>query len=190
MLIFTGAAVLAGNTLYPVFLRLAIWSLSKVVRKNAEMHHSLSFLLQHPRRCYLLLFPSRMTWVLFAAQVGINLVTWIFWVLLNINQPVVDLGVPGGQRAIDGLYSALGLRSSGFYIMEIADMSPALQFFFLVIMYISAFPLIVSLRQSNIYEERSLGQDDRSKYAIDNEGQPQQSGSQVGVCIMFSRTDH
>ncbi|KAK5172204.1 uncharacterized protein LTR77_003842 [Saxophila tyrrhenica] len=183
VLILTGTAILAGNTLYPVFLRLAVWTLSKVVRKQTELHHSLSFLLQHPRRCYLLLFPGKSTWNLFIVQVSITLVTWIFWILLNIDQPIVDPGFGGGQRAMDGLYQALGLRSCGFYIVEMRYMAPALQFFFLVVMYISAYPIIMSLRSTNIYEERSLGQDDRSKYAVDDEGRPRQSQSQLGVHI-------
>ena len=61
---------------------------------------------------------------------------------------------------MDGLYQAHALRAAGFYIIVIDQIAPALQIFYLVVMYLSAFPIILSLRQSNIYEERSLGQDD------------------------------
>ncbi|KAK3719147.1 hypothetical protein LTR37_004711 [Vermiconidia calcicola] len=183
VLIITGAAILAGNTFYPVFLRLCVWLLSKAVRKNSELHHSLSFLLQHPRRCYLLLFPAKNTWILFGSQVAITLTAWIFWVLLNIDQPAVDPGFPPGPRTMDGLYQALGLRSCGFYVVHISDLAPALQFFYLLVMYISAFPVLMSLRHTNIYEERSLGQDDRSKFGTDAEGRQRGSQSQLGVHI-------
>src|SRR5690606_23559839 len=42
----------AGNTLYPVFLRLVVWTISKLAPKNASIQEPLSFLLKHPRRCY------------------------------------------------------------------------------------------------------------------------------------------
>lgn len=59
-------AILAGGVMYPVFLRLFIWLFSHCVSRGSELHHSLIFLLHHPRRCYLLLFPSTSTWFLFA----------------------------------------------------------------------------------------------------------------------------
>jgi len=64
MLIMTFLAF-AGNTCYPVFLRLVIWTMSQIVRKNSSLGEPLQFLLDHPRRCYTLLFPSTPTWILF-----------------------------------------------------------------------------------------------------------------------------
>ena len=179
ILIVTGAAILGGNTLYPVFLRLCIWLLHKAVRKGTELHHSLSFLLQHPRRCYILLFPKKNTWILLTVQVSISLIAWIFWILLSIDQPAVQ-AMPAGQRAMDGLYQAVGLRSAGFYIIEMRNIAPALKFLYMIVMYVSAFPFIMSLRSSNIYEERSLGQEDESKYGS-GDGSKKQPGSNLMV---------
>jgi Trk-type K+ transport system membrane component len=53
-----GFEILAGNVAFPIFLRLIIWTLSKIVRKNSRLHESLTFLLDHPRRCFFYLFPS------------------------------------------------------------------------------------------------------------------------------------
>lgn len=58
-----------------------------------------------------------------------------------------------------GLFQALGTRFGGLYVVDPSDVAPALQIMYLVAMYMSAFPVIVSLRQTNIYEERSLGID-------------------------------
>lgn len=67
------------------------------------------------------------------------------------------------------------------YIITISEVAPALQFFYLVVMYISAYPIIMSLRATNIYEERSLGQTDSSKYGRDSQEDGNASKSQLGV---------
>jgi Trk-type K+ transport system membrane component len=179
-------AILAGGVMYPVFLRLFIWLFSHCVSRGTELHYSLIFLLHHPRRCYLLLFPSTSTWFLFAAQVTLNLTAWIFWILLSIRHPPIGSDAPDGQGVMDGLFQAHALRSAGFNITDISAISPALQFFYMAITYVSAFPVIMSLRQSNVYEERSLGQSDSSKfYGAEESGKSAQI-SQVGVCLSHS----
>lgn len=50
--------ILAGNVAFPMLLRLVIWVLSKVVPKHGRRHETLTFLLDHPRRCFFYLFPS------------------------------------------------------------------------------------------------------------------------------------
>jgi len=133
------------------------------------------------------LFPGKNTWYLFGAQVLIIMVTWILWMVLNIDQPNIDPGISGGQRTMEGLYQAVGLRACGYYIIEMRYIAPALQFLFMVVMYISAFPVMMSLRSTNIYEERSLGQNDKSKYGIDDDSGSKQNESQLGVCTSTPR---
>lgn len=166
ILICTGIGILPGNTLYPVFLRTTIWGLSKVVSAGSKMHHSLLFLLQHPRRCYLFLFPARDTYILLAVQITINLAAWILFIVLNIHYTPVDPLIPAGFRVFQGLYQSISLRASGFYVVLISDVAPSLQFFYMIVMYISAFPNIMSLRQSNVYEERCLEQTNENKSQI------------------------
>lgn len=163
VLIFTGMIILTGNTLYPVFLRGTIWALSKMVPEHSEMHHALTFLLHHPQRCYLFLFPAKNTYILLFTQIAINLTAWALFIILNINYTPIDPLIPSGLRIFQGLCQAHGLRASGFYITLISDVAPTLQFFYMVAMYISAFPIIMSIRTSNVYEERSIGQDDENK---------------------------
>jgi len=180
--IFTGMVILTGNTLYPVFLRGSIWLLSKLVPRGSEMHHSLMFLLHHPRRCYLFLFPAKNTYVLLVTQIAINLTAWVLFLILNMNYTPVDPLIPPGLRVFQGLYQAHGLRASGFYIVLISDVTPALQFFYMVAMCISAFPIIMSVRTTNVYEERSIGQDDESKSqaALNNQDKREKADSKLG----------
>ena len=101
--------------------------------------------------------------MLLFVQIAINLTAWFLYIILDINYTPIDPLIPTGLRWFQGLYQAHGLRASGFYIISIGNIAPALQFFYIVTMYISAFPIILSIRQTNIYEERSIGQDDQSK---------------------------
>ncbi|GKT51833.1 high-affinity potassium transport protein [Colletotrichum spaethianum] len=64
MLVMTFLAF-AGNTCYPVFLRLVIWIAYRLASETSQAKEALRYLLEHPRRCYTLLFPSRPTWILF-----------------------------------------------------------------------------------------------------------------------------
>ena len=51
------------------------------------------------------------------------------------------------------------MRTSGFSIIGMTDIAPALLVVYTGAMYISGLPIIVSIRSSNVYEEKSLGID-------------------------------
>jgi Trk-type K+ transport system membrane component len=67
LLITMGFLILAGNTCYPIFLRLIVWTMLKIVERFdgeawAERAATLRFLLNHPRRCYTNLFRNPQHW--------------------------------------------------------------------------------------------------------------------------------
>jgi hypothetical protein len=65
MLLTMSLLILAGNTCYPLFLRLIVWTVYKILPDNEDWTGSrdtLKFLLDHPRRCYTNMFPSEHTW--------------------------------------------------------------------------------------------------------------------------------
>lgn len=64
MLIPMGFLILAGNTAFPIVLRLFIWLVSMFVPSQSRTYETLRFLLDHPRRCFVYLFPARQTWFL------------------------------------------------------------------------------------------------------------------------------
>ena len=155
-LIVIGGASLAGNTFFPSFLRLAIWITAKIVPARSRLHQSLSFLLQHPRRCFTLLFPSTSTWYLTAIQAGLHLLLWIFWIVLQIDYPTIT-DISPGNRVMAGLFQALGVRTAGLFIISMSDIAPALLVLYTAAMYISGLPVILWIRSTNVYEEISLG---------------------------------
>lgn len=156
ILIIAGALALVGQTQFPIFLRFTIWTMKKMVPKGSRLRNTLQFLLQHPRRCFIYLFPSRQTWYLVAIQITIDITAWLCFELLNIGMPDVE-ALPTGTRILDGLFQATGLRTSGAYIISLSSLAPACLVAYLVIMYISSYPMVMTLRKTNTYEERSIG---------------------------------
>ncbi|KAI8933429.1 hypothetical protein NX059_010043 [Plenodomus lindquistii] len=148
--------IIVGNTGFPCMLRFVIWLFSKLVPRGSGVWEELRFLLDHPRRCFTLLFPSKANWWLFGVLVFLNGIDLIFFIILDLNDPTVT-SLPGGYRFLAGLFQAAATRTAGFAVVNIAELHPAIQVSYLIMMYISIFPIAMSMRQTNVYEEKSLG---------------------------------
>lgn len=159
---------LAGNTFYPVFLRLLIWTMSKIIPKHNSIQDPLNFLLEHPRRCYTLLFPSKPTWVLFAILFVLNFVDTLLIIVLDLDNPEVAV-LPVGKRILAAIYQAASARHTGTATFVLSNVSPAVQLSLLVMMYISVFPIAISIRASNTYEEKSLGIYEKDEEELDEQ---------------------
>lgn len=162
LLITMSLLILAGNTCYPVFLRLIVWTMLKIAERFDgeawnERAATLRFLLDHPRRCYTNLFPAQHTWWLLLMVITLNGIDWAAFEVLNIGNPKIDGALPTNVRVIDGLFQAFAVRSGGFFVVTISDVRISLQVLYVVMMYISVYPVVVTMRNSNVYEERSLG---------------------------------
>jgi Trk-type K+ transport system membrane component len=55
------------------------------------------------------------------------------------------------------LFQAFAVRSGGFYVVPIASIAIGVQVLYVLMMYISVYPVTMTIRNSNVYEERSLG---------------------------------
>lgn len=113
VLITMGLLILAGNTAYPLFLRLSFWTMLKALERTTadetlrDFKETIRFILKYPRRVYTNLFPSRQTWWLGFMVVLLNAVDWVAFELLNLGNPVIE-AIPTGSRVLDGLFQALG----------------------------------------------------------------------------------
>lgn len=113
VLLTMGLLILAGNTAYPVFLRLIVWSLRKLLTlltKDDEytgLKDTLKFILQYPRRVYTNLFAARPTWWLVFMLILLNSIDWVGFELLNLGNPEMQ-HIPPSSRVLDGLFQALG----------------------------------------------------------------------------------
>ncbi|KAA8645249.1 hypothetical protein EYZ11_011350 [Aspergillus tanneri] len=163
----------AGNTCYPCFLRLVIWVISKVVPRTSSLGEPLNFLLKHPRRCYTLLFPSGPTWALFGILFAMNFIDVILIIVLDLDNSAVNNLAPG-PRILAAIFQAASSRHTGTSTFNLADVNPAVQFSLVVMMYIAIFPIAISIRASNTYEEKALG-----KYPMEDEGDENNSRSYI-----------
>jgi len=159
MLITMSLLILAGNTCYPIFLRFFLWSMVKLLPERGayvETKSTIRFLLDHPRRCYTTLFPSSHTWWLLGTIIVLNCTEWAAFEVLNIGNSSLT-SLPTGTRVIDGFFQSIAVRSGGFYVVNVAELRIGLLVLYAIMMYISVYPVVITMRNSNVYEERSLG---------------------------------
>ncbi|KAL4263130.1 Potassium transport protein [Pleurotus pulmonarius] len=148
--------ILAGNTCFPIFLRFLIWAISRLVRRESRLYETLQFLLDHPRRCFLYLFPSHQTWYLLTVVISLTFTDWFFFVILDIDNP--DLAtIPIGLKCFIGILQAVSIRTAGVATVAMSSIAPAVKVLYVVMMYISVYPIALSIRSTNVYEEQSLG---------------------------------
>jgi len=155
-LVLMSFLIIIGNTGFPIMLRIIIWVTARYVPKSSGIWEELKFLLDHPRRCFTLLFPSKATWVLFWILVGLNGLDLLFFIILDLGNTVVT-DLPTNIRVLDGWFQAVSTRTAGFGVVNLAALHPAIQVSYLIMMYISVLPIAISVRRTNVYEERSLG---------------------------------
>ncbi|KAL8858629.1 MAG: hypothetical protein Q9178_004923 [Gyalolechia marmorata] len=156
-LLFGTFLIIIGNTGFPCMLRFVIWLLSKIIPRESGAWEELKFLLDHPRRCFTLLFPTDATAWLFWILVFLNGLDLILFITLDLHSPVVtDIG-HAGYRILNGLFQASATRTAGFATVNLALLHPGIQVSYMVMMYISVFPIAISVRRTNVYEEKSLG---------------------------------
>lgn len=155
-LLFGSFFIIIGNTGFPCMLRFIIWALKKLTPHGTPLWEELCFLLDHPRRCFTLLFPSKATWWLFWVLVGLNGIDLIFFIILDLNETVVE-DMSGGIKVLNGWFQATSTRTAGFSSVSLSELHAAIQVSYMVMMYISVFPIAISVRRTNVYEEKSLG---------------------------------
>lgn len=148
--------IVIGNTGFPCMLHLIIWIASKLTSPFGRTHESLGFLLDHPRRCFTLLFPASATWWLFGVLVVFNLVDLIIFIILDLRGPAVN-DLSYGYRVLAGLFQAFCTRTAGFAVIDLSKLHVAVQVSYMVMMYVSVLPLAMSIRRTNVYEEQSVG---------------------------------
>jgi len=123
VLITMSFLILAGNTAYPIFLRLIFWSIWKTLKLTTnddaffDIKATLEFVLNYPRRVYTNLFPSRPTWWLLFMLILLNSIDWLLFEVLNIGNPITE-AIPLGPRVLDGLFQAIGVCRPPVHLFE------------------------------------------------------------------------
>lgn len=180
LLVVVTCLMLAGSAAFPAFLRLGLWLLAQGLQYGTRetdypvLKETLNFTLKYPRRVYTLLFPSRSTWYLVAMLVGFVAVDWVLILTLSLGNTVIT-GIPVGQRVFDVLFQSISIWSGGFAALSPASVYVDLQVLWMFIMYLETYPQTITMRNSNVYEERSLG-----IYAGDEPGEDEEEKGSGG----------
>ncbi|OZJ07024.1 hypothetical protein BZG36_00227 [Bifiguratus adelaidae] len=157
ILIFMSILIVFGNTGYALALRLILWTLWRTLpEKYAVQRDVYKFLLDHPRRCFTTLFPARQTWWLLVVLIILTCAELFFFLVLNLTNSAVTM-IPWGYRIMDGLFQAFATRTGGFAVVNLSALNQGVLVLYVLSMYISVYPVTISLRHTNIYEQRSLG---------------------------------
>ncbi|KUJ17492.1 potassium transport protein TRK1/TRK2 [Mollisia scopiformis] len=176
--------IIIGNTGFPIMLRIIIWVTSKYVPRESGIWEELKFLLDHPRRCFTLLFPAKATWWLFWILVILNGLDLIFFIILDLGNSIVTQ-LPVNIRVLDGWFQAVSTRTAGFGVVNLAELHPAIQVSYLIMMYISVLPIAISVRRTNVYEEKSLGIYGNQAEENEDEGEPSYVGAHLRRQLSF-----
>jgi potassium uptake Trk family protein len=153
---------LAGPAAFPVFVRFLIWSMSALLdlfSKDKEYgiwKEGFDFILKFPRRVYTSMFPSRDTWLFIATFGSFVAVDWVLILVLGIGNPTME-AIPIGRRIFISLFEGFSIPSGGYAIVSPSAMYFDVQVLWLIIFYTAAYPHIITMRKTNVYEERSLG---------------------------------
>lgn len=86
---------------------------------------------------------------------------------------------------LNGLFQATSTRTAGFASVDLADLHPGIQVSYLIMMYISVFPIAISVRRTNVYEEKSLGIYGSAKEDTDDEKEPSYVGAHLRRQLSF-----
>lgn len=146
--------ILVGATAFPLSLRFSIWVGTKIF-KHGSTAKGLRFLLRHPRRCFMYLFPSHQSWYLLFTLVVIFLLDWVAYLTFNIDMPGID-SIPTGPRVVGGFLQAVGQRAGGFTTINLQAIAPALQVVYIATMFVQVYPIAMAVRTSNVYEESGV----------------------------------
>ncbi len=86
---------------------------------------------------------------------------------------------------LDGWFQAASTRTAGFGVVDLAELHPAIQVSYLIMMYISVLPIAISVRRTNVYEEKSLGIWGSPADENEDEGEPSYVGAHLRRQLSF-----
>ncbi|ROW06974.1 hypothetical protein VMCG_04153 [Cytospora schulzeri] len=153
---------LAGSSIFPAFLRATVYFCSFVLKHVVDdedyvvWKEAFDFILKYPRRLYMMMFPAKANWIFVAIFSAFAISGWLFLLILSIGNSVLSVFSVGKQVGL-ALFQSLTISSPGFAVVSVSGLYFDVQVLWVIVMYISAYPEIIVMRNSNVYEERSLG---------------------------------
>lgn len=115
-----------GSTGYPIVLRFIIWTMTKILRKDHKLQRLLKYLLDHPRRCYTLLFTGKVTTILLGFLSFLTSCEVIGIMTLDLHNQAVTHFLAGSlskplshmNRFLAALFQAVNSRHTGASVFK------------------------------------------------------------------------
>ena len=105
--------------------------------------------------------------------------------MIQIHDSVITSINPAGYRVLNGLFQAVSTRTAGTASVSLSGLHPGIQVSYLIMMYISVFPIAISVRRTNVYEERSLGVYGSAADEHEDEKEPSYVGAHLRRQLSF-----
>jgi len=146
-LLMVSFLILAGMTCFPICVRGIATLCLKMCRPGSEHWKEFCFILEHPRRCFTHMFPPRHTLWLFLVVILLLFLQVTCFLVEDWNGPELK-DMHTQNKFANAFFQAVTTRTAGLNSVDISALSPSTTFLFLICMYISTSPTVVTMRYS------------------------------------------
>lgn len=147
----------SGNVGVPIIMRYGVWGVFKLSPRFGQTRETLGFLLDHPRRCFMLLFPAITTLWLILTLLLFLVIEVALFMILNSGSHSPQPDMAAGPRLLSAYFQSITVRTVGFTIIDVANQHPGMLVLNIVMMYVAIYPVAMSIRKTNVYEEQTIG---------------------------------
>ncbi|VAI78982.1 unnamed protein product [Triticum turgidum subsp. durum] len=132
LLLLLSGQILAGNTLFPLFLRLLVWFLERLIEMKELWH-----MIKNPEEVHFAnLLPRLPTAFLSSTVIGLVAAGVMMFCAVDCNSSVFD-GLSSYQKTVNAFFMVVNVRHSGENSIDCSLMSPAIVvLIFIVMMYL------------------------------------------------------
>ncbi|KAG6507125.1 hypothetical protein ZIOFF_032466 [Zingiber officinale] len=132
--------ILAGNTLFPLCLRLAIWVMKKTTKRE-----EFGDVLRRPEvaEYYKHLFPRSHCAYLALTVAGFVLVQLVLLCQQEWSSPEIFHGMNAFRKLVAALFQSVNSRHAGESVFDISKLSPAILVLFVVMMYLPPYTYFI-----------------------------------------------
>lgn len=121
--------ILAGNTLFPVFLRLILWALKKITRRER-----FSYIMRNSKRVnYSGLMSNKLTVCLAMTVISLIVAQVTLYWAMDWNSAVFD-GLTSYQKIVNALFMAVNSRHAGEGTLDLSITAPSVLILFIIVM--------------------------------------------------------
>ncbi|CAN8242568.1 unnamed protein product [Cochlearia groenlandica] len=140
--------VFMGNTLFPCFLVLTIWVLSKTTKRE-EFGYILK---NHKNMGYTHLLSVRLCVLVGVTVLGFVMIELLLFCTFEWNSKSLE-GLSWYEKLIGSLFQVTNTRHSGETIVDLSTLSPAILILFLVMMYLPPYTFFMPLTEQKTKKE-------------------------------------